>query len=452
MRAWETPDDYGGAWLGICRVADAWGEYELLAAVRCNGREGYEAALRPEFEERGWRILSLRGDALPAARWLAMDPDAEAKTLAQAIEVGQPLALGQLRPRPAADAARDPAQSGRPWLTVRNIFGIEPFGSQIGGGSKKTIPDGLQESLFGVPASAAALEAPSGDNRATPLKTYAILDAAKVPLLPDLLETSGLAFRCLFKGAARQQLGTAAPYLVELRDGNGFVRRLFTDSDRAPKLWQSNCAVYLRSEQGLDEVVRHLRKLYLIRGNAGESDAYLRFWAPETLRILQPVLALSRAQAAGFFSTVIASVIWRRPHRAVFTQLTVHGKLEGPAGLVLDAALERRFARAATAQRVLRLLEEAEAEIEDKDPQAAAAMRALPGSRRLCHARRIDRLGIRSHQTAAALLSVIYLTGMNILQEPAFHYATRNPFLAPEAKARQMLVAYAMIAKMTTEE
>lgn len=113
--------------------------------------------------------------------------------------------------------------------------------------------------------------------------------------------------------------------------------------------------------------------------------------------------------------------------------------------------MERRFARASAAQRILRLLRDAESEILDKDPNVATAMRKVPEIRKLCHVLHIDRLGIRSHHTAAALLSVIYLTGMNILQNPAFHYATRNQFLAPEAKARQLLVAYVMIARMSKE-
>ena len=135
----------------------------------------------------GWTILSLQGDILPAAHWLARHPDAEARVLARAVGAGQPLLPGQLRPLPAADATRGAAQFGRPWLTVRNIFGVEPFGPRIGSRSKTSVPAALQEWLFGIAASAAALKAPSGDKQAAPLKTYAILDAAKVPLLPDLL-------------------------------------------------------------------------------------------------------------------------------------------------------------------------------------------------------------------------------------------------------------------------
>ncbi|WP_411838832.1 hypothetical protein [Paracoccus sp. ME4] len=65
--------------------------------------------------------------------------------------------------------------------------------------------------------------------------------------------------------------------------------------------------------------------------------------------------------------------------------------------------------------------------------------------------RQMERLGIRSPADAAALLSIIYLTRVNILTEPAFHYVTRNPFLAPQAKVRQLSLAYTMIARIQKE-
>ncbi|MEP4929489.1 MAG: hypothetical protein ABJT31_17080, partial [Hyphomicrobiales bacterium] len=60
----------------------------------------------------------------------------------------------------------------------------------------KTVPDALYEPLFGQPDD-------------TPLHTYAILDAAKFPNLPELLEVSGLVHRCLFKGDAFDELKDA---------------------------------------------------------------------------------------------------------------------------------------------------------------------------------------------------------------------------------------------------
>lgn len=331
-----------------------------------------------------------------------------------------------------------------PWLAVKQILDINPFGPQIGAWPKQNVPEALHEALFGPIYLPHATEPP-------PLKTYAILDAAKVPLLPDLLEKSGLSFRCIFKGDAFYELSAVAPYVAELHPDADFTRQLFSDTGGSALLWHSNCAAYLRSEQNLENVVRHLRKIYRIKGTAGKPDTYLRFWAPETLRMLQPILVTSYEHAAGFFANIIASIMWRRPNRTSFTQLAAREPFKSTAGITLNARLERRFISASISQRAMRLQLDAEAEIAENDPVAVRAMRQVPEIRRLCHAFRIDRLGIRSHHTAAALLSVIYSTGINILQEPSFHYATRNPFLSPEAKARQLLLAYVMIAKMSKE-
>lgn len=100
-------------------------------------------------------------------------------------------------------ASEAPAESV---LQIDTIDGAEPLDMQFGVAVLKTVPDALYEPLFGQPAD-------------TPLHTYAILDAAKAPNLPELLEASGLAHRCLFKGSAFDELKDVAPWIGSLKTG-----------------------------------------------------------------------------------------------------------------------------------------------------------------------------------------------------------------------------------------
>lgn len=68
-----------------------------------------------------------------------------------------------------------------------------------------------------------------------PLHTYAVLCAAKVAGLRTMISDSGLQWGCLFKGEQEEKLKNWAPYLVELKEGNEFTRRLFTHLPNRPK-------------------------------------------------------------------------------------------------------------------------------------------------------------------------------------------------------------------------
>ena len=72
----------------------------------------------------------------------------------------------------APEAVEAPAE---PALQIDTIEGVEPLDAQLGVAELKTVPDALYEPLFGQPSDARS-------------HTYAILDAAKVPNLPELLE------------------------------------------------------------------------------------------------------------------------------------------------------------------------------------------------------------------------------------------------------------------------
>lgn len=168
---------------------------------------------------------------------------------------------------PEADNA--PAE---PSLRTSTIESVEPLDTQLGVVELKTVPDALREPLFGQLSD-------------VPLHTYAILDAAKVPNLPELLEASGLVHKCLFKGGAYDELKNVAPWIVQLEEDNAFIRNLFTRSDAPWHLWDAEPGIYLRSHGTLDEMWKHFRKFTKIQDEKG-NWLYFRFWEPRALAAL----------------------------------------------------------------------------------------------------------------------------------------------------------------------
>lgn len=177
---------------------------------------------------------------------------------------------------PGTAAAVQP-EPARPALQIETIEGVEPLDAQIGAFPKKTVPDALHDALFGQPEpTAAEIEAAGGDPAAVPpMQTYAILDAAKLTNLPELLERSGLEYRCLFKGDAYDELKNVAPWIVRLEEGKAFTRNLFTRSDAHWHLWDKEPGIYVRSRGTLDAMWRHFRKFTRVQDEDG-NWAFLR--------------------------------------------------------------------------------------------------------------------------------------------------------------------------------
>ncbi|WP_339108020.1 DUF4123 domain-containing protein [Thioclava sp. GXIMD4216] len=185
----------------------------------------------------------------------------------------------------------DPAFAGnsdaeQPYLRIEEIRDVEPLDSQFGTLPKKTVPDVLYEPFFGQSDPTEAEIEKFGSLDAVPqLKTYAILDAAKVPNLPEILEQSGLAYRCLFKGGAAEELKKSAPYLVDMSLGNRsgeepapgspFHRNFFR------KYWGKNVGILLRTTASMDEIWSHLRKFTRLQVEQDKRWVFFRYWDPQ---------------------------------------------------------------------------------------------------------------------------------------------------------------------------
>lgn len=175
-------------------------------------------------------------------------------------------------------------QNAAPALSVETIEGVTPLDTQFGVADPLTVPAVLQDALFGQPAPTEIEIASAGGDpvKVPPLHSYAILDAAKVPSLPEMLEASGMDHRCLFKGDTYNELKDVAPWIVQLEDGNSFTRNLFIKSDTPWHLWGKEPGIYVRSRGTLDDLWKHFRKFTKIKDGAGKWY-YWRFWEPKTI-------------------------------------------------------------------------------------------------------------------------------------------------------------------------
>ncbi|ARC89454.1 DUF4123 domain-containing protein [Rhodovulum sp. MB263] len=153
-------------------------------------------------------------------------------------------------------------------LHIETLTNFRPLDSQFGKWPTRTVPEDLMPHLF-----------PAGDDGDSVL---ALIDAARMPMLPEVLEASGLDHRCLFKGDARDEWGDAAPWLVRLEQESDLTRKLFTGGKSAGQYWNNAAAIFIRSSRSLDMIWSHLRKFTKFQ-DAGGRWIFFRFWAPPYL-------------------------------------------------------------------------------------------------------------------------------------------------------------------------
>ena len=265
--------------LGHCHVSGETSQMQLVAAAFCADRPEFETLVGAALAAQGYR-LDWAEDVLPAGPWVARHPAAGGAALARSVHEGRHVALGPMTPLGGADATQEEDQS---WLHVEEIGPVTPLDAQFGVHPKKTVPDALHDALFGQPEPTEAERAAFGED-VPPLGTYAVLDAAKMPyLLTSLLESSGLRYQSLFQGAAQEELGEHAPYLVELKDCHDFTRRLFTGPDGINGLWEKELGIFIRSRTSFDALRKHLRKFTRVQDEEGKWY-YFRFWEGSSAR------------------------------------------------------------------------------------------------------------------------------------------------------------------------
>jgi Domain of unknown function (DUF4123) len=126
---------------------------------------------------------------------------------------------------------------------------------------------------------------------------FAILDAARDPLvLARLLDHPGER-QSLYEGTKGDQLAAVAPYLAAFPAESSSLQALIDDG------WGKSWGVFLTSDQPFQEVRKHLRRFLMVE-LAGQKPVYFRFYDPRVLRPFLP--SCSPAELAQFFGPIQA--------------------------------------------------------------------------------------------------------------------------------------------------
>ncbi len=226
-------------------------------------------------------------------------------------------------------------------LGFKTVEDVVPLDAQIGVAHKKTVPDALHPAMFGQPEPTAAEVRAAGGNPANvpPMQSYVLLDAAKSCIFrTGWRQASGLPHRCLYQGDAADNYGDAAPWLVQLEDGNALARNLFTATDEPDNLWWSDPGIFIRSRGEFDDIRSHLRKFTRLQDEQGRWF-YFRFWQGWHLHVLA-----GRQEKLPELSRLCARILGEgeaiAPHHRIEEAVLTRPARERPAErLVLTAGL-----------------------------------------------------------------------------------------------------------------
>jgi hypothetical protein len=112
---------------------------------------------------------------------------------------------------------------------------------------------------------------------------YALLDAARDPAIHRRLQGFATTERiaCLYQGAATEDLGHAAPWLVHLGPRTDVFDWIWDEG------WGDSWGIFIWSTVAVDALRAHLRKLTKVRTEDGKVLLF-RFYDPRVLSIFLP--------------------------------------------------------------------------------------------------------------------------------------------------------------------
>lgn len=117
--------------------------------------------------------------------------------------------------------------------------------------------------------------------RAEPCPLFAILDAARDPLVLVRLHECKEEYQSLYEGPKGERLAAAAPYLVSLPPRSSFLETLVRDG------WGKSWGIYLTCDRPFAEVRKHLRRFLTVELEGGKRVLF-RFYDPRVLRVFLP--------------------------------------------------------------------------------------------------------------------------------------------------------------------
>ena len=118
---------------------------------------------------------------------------------------------------------------------------------------------------------------------------FAILDAARDPLVLALLIQSDHQYESLYEGPKGGTLAAVAPYLVQLPSDSLLFETLIE------KGWGESWGVYLTCDKPFKDVRKHFRHFLMVTADAGKK-VYFRFYDPRVLRVFLPTCLPDEAE------------------------------------------------------------------------------------------------------------------------------------------------------------
>jgi hypothetical protein len=125
---------------------------------------------------------------------------------------------------------------------------------------------------------------------------FAILDAARDPLVYLRITACKERKQSLYEGPEADRLSFFAPYLISLPRNSPFLEQLVREG------WGNAWGVYLSCDKPFEEVRRHLRHFLMVELGEKKQKVLFRFYDPRVLREFLPTC--SGDQAPQFFGPI----------------------------------------------------------------------------------------------------------------------------------------------------
>ena len=437
-------------WLGQCQVMHTHQAnqkdtptYWLNAAAWCIDQTGFERSVKSCMAERGLTLLQTE-TPLPKTEWLAQhknEPKSKAESaseiqqLIDKVEDNYITALGYLYAIPEAKTATQ-------YLTITE-YEIPPLPDQdeVPFWDKEWITPELKELLFGQL------------DKSEKLRTYFIVDATLRKNITGVFDLSALDIpvQCLFKGEKAEELKGVAPYLIDMT----LPDRAWDNKDAVPafhksffdKHWGQNTGIFVRTPALMSDVWNYFRKFTQVPDQSGKG-LFFRFWVPTTFYPMGKYLKTSEQYAHVFFPRIVTEILFDHPNNKKLIKYIPSEPRLNHQKLIIEDDLEAYFVSYVRYVHIIGLMDNIDNTLREKEPELLDKIEAMPKSKRFGVAKRLYRLKILDMMQASAIMSIIYRTGINVVKEKAFDYATKNPFLTADAKSRQIILSFAMITNL----
>ncbi len=166
--------------------------------------------------------------------------------------------------------------------------------------------------------------------RRQPEPLYALLDAARDPLILARLVHSGEEYQSLYEGPQGEAMAAFGPFLVKLPKESPFLETLVREA------WGKSWGVYLTCAQPFQEVRKHFRRFLTVELE-GHGQVYFRYYDPRVLRFFLPTF--TPPQVKELFGPVRAYLMEANGPETLlqFTLSPQRGAIQEPVPMAAEA-------------------------------------------------------------------------------------------------------------------